>query len=266
MSDHKDITERHVPELKPSLQHISQKLMAARHAATGLPGFPGKLPETLTDAYTVQHISREIWPDRVAGWKVAGMPTHFVESLGVTRLAGPIFSNSIVRARQDSVAEIPIFDGGSCAIEPEFIIELGNSRADDRMYIGAEIAGSPIPAINNLGPIAVICDFGNNNGMLLGPEIEDWQSKTPDTLVVEAHIDGEMIATRALEDLRKGPLEAVDFLLDHAKKHGISMPAGTFVSSGAITGVHEANIGTQAHLNFGCYGSLDMVLVRTTVI
>ncbi len=249
-------------EPDPYLQGISQKLMAARRKATGLSGFPGVLPETFGEAYAVQHMSRKQWSDKAVGWKVGGVPAAFIERFGETRLTGPIFANSVVKAEQGKVAEMPVFDGGFSAIEPEFIIELGNNRADDRMYIGAEIAGSSIPAINDVGPIAVICDFGNNNGMLLGPEIDDWQSTTPDTLVVETHIDNALIATRTLEDLRIDPKAAVAFLLDHAEKHGIDMPAGTFVSTGAITGVHEAKIGAQSHLDFGRYGSLDLVLVK----
>lgn len=42
------------------------------------------------------------------------------------------------------------------------------------LFIGVEIASSPLATINTLGPRVVISDFGNNNGLILGPEVTDW--------------------------------------------------------------------------------------------
>ena len=41
----------------------------------------------------------------------------------------------------------------------------------DAVHVGIEVASSPLGSINEIGPIAVISDFGNNNGMVIGPEI-----------------------------------------------------------------------------------------------
>ena len=40
-------------------------------------------------------------------------------------------------------------------------------------WSGIEVASSPIPDINALGPTVIAADFGNNNGLLLGPELAD---------------------------------------------------------------------------------------------
>ena len=39
------------------------------------------------------------------------------------------------------------------------------------MFIGIEIASSPLVNINDYGPAVVASDFGNNAGLLLGAEI-----------------------------------------------------------------------------------------------
>ena len=44
------------------------------------------------------------------------------------------------------------------------------------VHAGIEVASSPLGRINELGPIAVISDFGNNNGLVIGPEIAGWRT------------------------------------------------------------------------------------------
>ena len=39
------------------------------------------------------------------------------------------------------------------------------------LHIGVEPASSPLATINELGPAVVVSDFGNNAGLLLGPEV-----------------------------------------------------------------------------------------------
>ncbi|MDN3644745.1 hypothetical protein QWY75_00845 [Pontixanthobacter aestiaquae] len=248
------------------LRSISQTLSEARRAAKALPGFPGELPGSFADAYEVQRLSRERWADDVAGWKVGGVPSAFIEQFGETRLVGPIFARSVVRVSPGEMAKMPVFAGAFGAIEPEFVIELGESRDQDRLYIGAEIASSPLPAINDIGPIAVICDFGNNNGLLIGDEIVGWRDMAAKMAVVETHIDGELIGSKVLPEFRTDALDVLDFIFDHARKYDIDLPAGTFVSTGAITGVHEASIGSRSTLDFGSFGTLDMELTRAEPI
>lgn len=244
------------------LQTISKTLTDARKAAKALPGYPGELLETFAEAYEVQRLSRGVWDDPVAGWKVGGVPADFIEHFGEERLTGPIFQRSVVTLQSDETAMMPVFEGGFSAIEPEFIIELGETRAQDRMYIGAEVAGSPIPAINDVGPIAVISDFGNNRGMIIGPEIHDWQNIDHAPVTVETHINGELIASRTVDDLRVDPRKALKFWLSHAEKNALDTAAGTYISSGAITGVHEAPIGAQSVLDFGRFGSVSLELTK----
>lgn len=244
------------------LRSISEALTGARRAAQALPGFPGELPHGLAPAYEVQNLSRTAWPDRVGGWKVGGIPPALIDSLGQERVVGPIFSRNIVGAASGTVAKMPVFAGGFAAIEPEFVIELGDSLVPGRMFIGAEIASSPLPAINDIGPVAVVCDFGNNGGLLLGPEIADWQGIVPGGVTVETWIDGTRIAVRSLDDFRADAMRAFEFMIDHANRHCIALPPGTLISTGAITGVHEADVGAQSQLVFGQFGAIELELVE----
>ena len=239
---------------------VSATLVRARLAATALSGPPEGLPDDLDTAYAVQHRSISQWPDEVAGWKVGGVPAPYVERFRQTRLAGPIFSKSIVEGKPEEPAMMPVFEGGFAAIEPEFVIRLGAERRGDRAFIGAEIASSPIPAINDHGPCAVVSDFGNNNGLLIGSEIHDWRGRTGPVQVV-AEIDGRTVAEKTVPSIASAAQPAIEFLMDLALRKGFALPEGTLVSSGAITGVHEAGIGSTSRLDFGPLGELHLELV-----
>lgn len=240
---------------------ISAMLVRARETARALPGPPEGLPDSLEDAYRLQARSIADWEDEVAGWKVGGVPPAFLDRYDETFLAGPIFARSIRAVGHGSKVEMPVFEGGFAAIEPEFIFRLEEAERDDRLFIGAEIASSPIPDINDHGPTAVISDFGNNNGLVVGPEIADWRARDG-AATITTHIDGECIAEKSLKDFRQSALQSLAFLRGLADQRGFRLPAGTLVSSGAITGVHEAAAGSRAMLDFGPFGSFELVLVN----
>lgn len=242
---------------------ISQQLLEARATLSELSGFPGNPPVSLAKAYQIQERSIAQWPDKVVGWKVGGIPSHLQQELGAEWLVGPIFSSHVRFAKAGEIARMPIFVSGFAAVEPEFVIEIGASRDEDRMFIGAEIASSPVPDINSYGPTAVVCDFGNNNGLLVGQEITGWSS-IMGPVDVSIALDGELVGTRALENLSEQAVTARDFCLDHAEQQGRTLEPGTFISTGAITGVHEAMLGARGTISFGDLGDFDLELISET--
>ncbi|RPF70958.1 2-keto-4-pentenoate hydratase [Aurantiacibacter spongiae] len=238
---------------------ISSGLVRARAEGRALPGPPSGLPDTLEAAYRLQDRSIAEWPDTVAGWKVGGVPAAYRERFDERFLAGPIFASSVRHARPGEPTQMPVFADGFAAIEPEFVISLGASAATDRMFIGAEIASSPIPDINDYGPVAVISDFGNNNGLLLGSEIPEWRDRN-EPFSVTCTIDGETVGTRVVDDFPAAALESLAFLRRLAERRGYDLPEGTYVSTGAITGVHEALPGARGRCDFGTLGGFDLLL------
>lgn len=242
------------------IDEISQVLVGARKAGRGLPGFPGALPATLTASYAVQLHSAGVWPDEIGGWKVGGVPADYIAEFDETRLTGPIFKRKIVHSRMGDETAMGVLPGFA-AVEGEWVFRLGDTPEEDRLYIGIEVASSPLPAINDLGPVAVICDFGNNNGLIVGPEIEDWRNVKPGPLQIETQIDGIVVGQKEVTNFPQDGLAAVAFLRDHAAKYEIALPAGTYCTSGAITGVHEAEAGAKAVCSFGPFGSLGVRFV-----
>lgn len=247
--------------LAPELHRISETLLQARATGRALAGPPEGLPETLEDAYVLQDHSIAQWNDEVAGWKVGGVPPAYADRFTEKFLAGPIFARSVYEVGQGGRIDMPVFENGFAAIEPEFVFRLGKTEAEDRLFIGVEIASSPIPDINDYGPTAVISDFGNNNGLVIGPEIGDWRN-CAGAATVRTTIDGAFIGEVELTDFREKALQALAFFRNLALQRGLTLRSGIYVSSGAITGVHEATAGAHSKLEFGDFGSFEVILVN----
>ena len=67
---------------------ISRALVNARLSARALAEYPGRLPDTLEQAYGIQSASIERWPDELAGWKVAKLAPNSRTRFGVNGLPG----------------------------------------------------------------------------------------------------------------------------------------------------------------------------------
>lgn len=261
--------------LTPNQKTISDAFVDARLNARGLAAYPGDLPATLTESYVIQDHSIARWPDRVGGWKIGLVPPEFRERAGAERLVGPIFEALIGPARAGRRHDMPVFAEGFAAVEAEFIFRLAadvpvgaeitdayvNAVAGS-LHVGAEIASSPFPGINDLGPTCVVSDFGNNFGLLVGPEIEDWSARDWSSLPAMVSINGREVGRATAADLPGGPIGALGFILRLMQVRRIALPAGSLISTGAVTGVHQAQVGDRALVDFGSCGRIDLSLTR----
>lgn len=256
---------------------IAARFLAARRAATGLEGYPGTLPETLDEAYAIQDAAMENWGQPVLGWKVGRIMPPQSERFGSDRLAGPIFSAKRVRT-DGSYVEMPVFAEGFSAAEAEFLLKLGaaplpekrkstlNDTAAliDAIHIGIEIASSPLRAINEIGPIAVVSDFGNNNGLVIGPAIEGWRTSGFVRWPIATLIDGHVVGEGSADSFPEGPLGSARFLFELMARRGIALTPDQWVSTGAITGIHDVRPGQIVEARFGGEASVACRLVPAT--
>jgi 2-keto-4-pentenoate hydratase len=242
---------------------IAGRFLAARRAAAGLDDYPGDFPATLDEAYAIQDEAIARWGRPVVGWKVGRVPPPLIERFGTDRLAGPIFRQKRAPGNGGAL-EMPVFAKGFAAGEAEFLLRIGAppppgkreySLAEAADLIGAvhagiEVASSPLARINELGPIAVISDFGNNNGMVIGPEIGDWRASGFEDWEVVATIDGAEVGRGRAAGFPDGAIGAARFLLELMSRRGIALSPGQWISSGAVTGVHPARPGQTVEARF----------------
>lgn len=258
----------HVRRTEAGPADIAMQLVSARLDARALDAFPGPVPSLLEPAYMTQEVAIHLWPDEIVGWKIGLVAPPLRAKLGSDRVSGPIFSRSVRQAGAE-VVDFPIFDGGFAAVEAEFIFRMGRDAPADKIdwtddeaaalvaavHIGVETAGSPMAFINDLGPTVVASDFGNNFGLILGPEVKDWRTRL-DTLTATSEVDGKVVGEGLAKNLPNGLMGALKYLLSHLAQRGRPLKAGQLVSSGAVTGVHDIREGESARLSFGGDGEI----------
>jgi 2-keto-4-pentenoate hydratase len=249
-----------------SAAYVAENFVKARRSATALPAFPGAAPPPeLESAYACQEAAIGLWDDEIAGWKIGRIPPEYEVAYGQSRLAGPIFTRGVWPFAGAPV-DFPVFVGGFAAVEAEYVLVVGrNAPADKRNWtlaearemvqfvrIGVETAGSPLATINALGPTVVVSDFGNNAGLILGPEVEG----VDEALVFETFIEGVSQGRGKAADIPGGPFESLRFLLENTARRGRPLKAGQLVSTGAVTGIHDIRPGQTARVSFGRLGEI----------
>lgn len=247
---------------------IASQFVSARLAGQGLAAYPGQPPESLEQAYKIQDAGISRMPDTVGGWKVGRVFPPASLEFGADRLAGPIFSRSIQFAAGNQSTGTGCvgrtYLSGFGAAEAEYLLHVGTMPKQgqrnfsleeaaaiiDRVYVGIEIASSPLPTINDLGPAVTVSDFGNNNGLVIGPEIPDWRESGFADWPVKLFIDQACVGQGMATSFPDGPLGSVRFLLELLGRRGIVLPTGSWISSGAITGVHPVRKGQAVEAHF----------------
>ncbi len=251
---------------------IASAFVNARQRARALEDYPGDIPGDLDTSYRIQDQAIELWPDRVVGWKVGGLTPENTARYGVSRLVGPIFAGDVWMAGDEPVP-FPVFDGGFAAVEAELVLVLGEDAPEgkvswtseeaaalvERVHMGIETAGSPLPTINDLGPAVTASDFGNNHGLILGAEIPGGVAVLDEGMTCSTEVDGEVVGTNSIVKRPEGPLESLRVLLEVNARRGRPLKAGDLVSSGAQTGIHEVQAGQAAVSRFGDHGELRCV-------
>lgn len=242
---------------------IARAFVGARRAATALADYPGTPPETLDTAYSVQDKAIALLGEAVAGWKVGRINPPLDGRLGSNRLAGPIFPGTVRDGRSDAPA-MPIFADGFGAAEAEYLMRIGTAPDPtrerwsfddtvshiDAVHVGLEIASSPFPGINELGPLVTISDFGNNHGLVIGDPVADWQSRDFVGWPVRLEIDGVVAGEATAATMLDGPIGAAAWLFSTMAARGIALRPGQWISTGAVTGVHVVRPGATVTATF----------------
>lgn len=242
-------------------QNVAKAFLAARAEKTPLTLYPGAMPRTMAEAYAIQDSAIALDGRRVGGWKVGRIAPDLVDQYGDNRLTGPIFADEIVDSAAGETPCMPVYAQGFAAAEAEILLRFG--AVGDRAYdidtvrdaitevrTGIEIASSPFPDINRHGPAVTASDYGNNKGLVLGPAVPGWRGADLIRMPVEFAIDGETVGSATMETMLDGPFGSALFLIGTLRARGIAIAPGTWVSAGAITGVHEIRPGQRADALF----------------
>ncbi|WP_404477911.1 2-keto-4-pentenoate hydratase [Novosphingobium sp. BL-52-GroH] len=261
-----------------TVKAVAEAFVAARREKRALTSYPGEAPTDLSGAYAIQDLAIGIDGRAILGWKVGKINPPDEERLASNRLAGPIFAGSVVTLGESDdesgAPQMPVFADGFAAAEAEFLLHVAAgwngivpqdddaTRAVlDAVHLGIEVASSPYPGINADGPPVTVSDYGNNFGMVVGPALDGWETIDFDGVTVRLEIDGNLAGENTTAAMLDGPLGAVRFLLGNLAARGIDCSEGTWVSTGAVTGVHPVVPGQQVLATFEGHGTVACGIV-----
>lgn len=265
----------HLQSTTSDADAIAEQFVLARLGARALPEYPGVVPADLETAYRCQELALGRWPEPVGGWKVARIAEAQQARYAEERLIGPVLAPNIRVAAPGRTIECPVFEGGFAAVEAELVICVGRDAPADKvewtieeaadfvgeLCIGIEIASSPLATLNDLGPGAVISDFGNNWGVVVGAAVSGWRGLYEVT--AQSFIDDAFVG-RGVTSLRHGPLAALAFTLTKCARRGRPLRAGAVITTGMITGVHDIRPGQRSLHVFQGLGEVGCRVVRAT--
>ena len=252
-------------------REIATAFVEARRNGKVMASYPGERPTDLASAYEIQDHALSVWEREIGGWKVGRINPPADALLGANRLIGPVFADLIHFADGAPVC-FKVFEGGFGAVEAEFMLRMAPIDAPlpstpdeamqwiDEIRIGMEVASSPYAAINADGPCVTISDHGNNAGLLLGTVVPKELWPQLDEIGVTIDIDGAEVGKATTAAMLDGPFGAVAFLLRNLHQRGITPRAGWWVSSGAITGVHEVAKGQISVARFRGVGEVSIII------
>lgn len=254
-----------------SAMQIARAFRDARATGKALMAYPGERPVDLGSAYRIQDCAIAIAGVPVVGWKVGRINAPENQLLGADRLAGPIMAETVKTEKSaDDAVSMPICPGGFAAAEAEFIVRLADcpfdrTPEDDdetlamiaEIRIGLEIASSPYAAINADGACVTISDQGNNAGLVLGPQVPRLFWNRLNEVQVTVAIDGNEVGAGTTRSMLDGPLGAVRFLIANLQSRGLTPEAGQYITTGAITGVHEIGHGQRVEARFETLGTIS---------
>jgi 2-keto-4-pentenoate hydratase len=249
---------------------IATMFVDARRRGASLPAFPGVPPRDLVAAYALQDIAIARWPEAPLGWKVGFIAEGRRDGSGDERLLGPVFPSRTQRTGDGRAVRIAVFEGGFGAVEAEYVLELEADAPEGkldwtpeeaaalpaRLSIGLEVASSPLATINQMGPIVVVSDFGNNNGLVIGDAIAGWPELDDDALRCETFIDDASVGRGGATTLPGGLRAAFAFALSRSARRGRPLRRGDLVATGNATGIHDVRPGQRARIVFDGHGEI----------
>ena len=242
------------------VRDIAELLVRARKAGRGLAGFPGSVPADLATAYRIQDAAISLWSettadDALAGWKIGFIAPDRRATGEPDRLVGPIWRSGCRTAGVGAEpVEVGVFGSGFAAVEAELVVRVldepdrsaghvwtAEEVADVayELLLGVEVASSPIPAINDLGPTVIAADFGNNNGLVLGPVLDPRIAAGR----ISCAVDGVEVGTGSVANLPGGLHHALATAWTVLARRGHRVSTGMLFATGAITGIHEVTPG-----------------------
>jgi 2-keto-4-pentenoate hydratase len=250
------------------IEGAATALLRARTEATTLEGgLQGdQLPASAAEAYEVQDRLVDLTGEATAGWKVGAGGAKVQAMLGLTEPFRGRYSASWVVA---GPATLP-FASFSAApgVECELAVRLGRDlgRCDeagardavDALLPMIEVVGSRTGSGMPSGVANLVADNGMAAYLVHGRPVPVADAPALEDITARLEVDGTEKAQGTLASGGVEPFAMVAWLANHLAARGRCLEAGTFVTTGSMTGVRWAKPGERAVADLGALGSVEV--------
>ncbi len=231
-------------------------------------------PKTIDEAYAMQEAFYELLiPDRgpIAGYKIALTTPVMQKMVGFGEpCAGAILASLI----HQSPASVKGDDYGHLGAECEVAVLLESDlpasgapydRASASQAVGAlmpsfELVDDRGADYTDLFFLGVVADSVWNAGVVLGPQVSDWQGLDLAAAKGSMTINGQPAGEGKGGDVMGHPLEALAWLANTLARRGKSLSAGMIVMTGSIVSTKFLNPGDTAVVSIEGLGEATVVV------
>jgi 2-keto-4-pentenoate hydratase len=249
-----------------SATEAARLLLAVRRGAPRLAGLPATLaPQTLAEAYAVQHALLGELDTDIAGWKAS-------LSSADEGICAPLPACAVLDAPAYPAALRPPLPGsGPWGIEAEVAFRLGHDLPPlpggaqyDRETVRAAVvsAHAVIEVIESryaddgaVPHFARVADSYMNLLLVVGPSCPAWRELSIEELPLELRIDGLPVHQGRGGHPLGDPLLALIWIANHLGQFGRGLRGGELVTTGSCSGVRHLRPGQVASAWFDGLGT-----------
>lgn len=245
-------------------------LIAARGDHRRLEAFPPACrPASFEDGYAIQEAFAAAWGAPVAGYKIGCTSAEAQKLLGSPgpfpgRVFGPVLLMSPARVSAKAFHRL--------GVETEFAFTLARDLPSRAAPYGREEVADAVAALHpaieivdsrwidwlKAGARSIVADNGANGALILGPGVANWRGIDLPKAKASLRFDDKPIAEGAGAAVLGNPLDALVWLADDLSRRGFGLKNGDAVTTGTVTGVHFAEIGMRAVVDFGAIGKAEV--------
>ena len=227
-------------------------------------------PQTLDEAYAIQHEIVALSGEPARGFKVGSTSAEAQRALGTTEPgAGVLLAPHVY----ESPATVAITPAHTPLVEGEFAYLLGRDlppRAapytmDEVAHAVAAVAGAIevvgtrfAGGLAGKGRLLVTADCGANIALVCGAWRHDLRAADlkahPVAMTINGAVHGTGTGARALGD----PMNVLLWLANQQSAQGRGLKSGEIVSTGTCTGLDAVSSGDRVQADFGALGAVEI--------
>ena len=238
---------------------------------------PGEFkPRDLAEAYAVQKALARLRSGgrepEIVGYKLAHVSRAIQELVGMDQ---PVYGTVLPGTIHHSPHQARVADYNHFGLECETALRLGADLSPDdapftresvapavaACYPAFELVDDRAAEFSQSDILSLIADNAWYGGMVLGPEVTDWQSRDLGNLRGEFIFNGETVGEASTGDALGHPLEGLAWLANNVTVRDGPMRAGMTVITGSILADRAVVPGDRAAFVVEKLGRVEMSAV-----